>query len=283
MTVEEMTGLDLGYAPPFSPVWDPVLVAARAAAAKLRRRQSVAARARWAGVGQWRPLGLFLAVGLCKDDADCGNHRRRTPAVLGSHHADRHARGLCRDARPRQGRRVRLSRDQRDVVAVAERGAARVSPRPAATASCRSRPAARSTCPARRSRTWWSARCRWRSSRTTSRRATPSTSRCTRTTARRTSSTATCARSSRSRRSGWPRAWSRSSSRTCGTARRSSSRRTSRSPQELLDECAKARIVMELEIGVVGRRGGRRRQRDQREALHDAGRRAAHRRGARHR
>jgi NADPH-dependent 2,4-dienoyl-CoA reductase/sulfur reductase-like enzyme len=33
MTVEEMTGLDLGYAPPFSPVWDPVLVAARKAAA----------------------------------------------------------------------------------------------------------------------------------------------------------------------------------------------------------------------------------------------------------
>jgi Uncharacterized NAD(FAD)-dependent dehydrogenases len=35
MTVEEMAGLDLGYAPPFSPVWDPVLVAARAAATKL--------------------------------------------------------------------------------------------------------------------------------------------------------------------------------------------------------------------------------------------------------
>jgi NADPH-dependent 2,4-dienoyl-CoA reductase/sulfur reductase-like enzyme len=35
MTVEEMAGLDLGYAPPFSPVWDPVLVAARAAAAKV--------------------------------------------------------------------------------------------------------------------------------------------------------------------------------------------------------------------------------------------------------
>ena len=30
MTVEEMAGLDLGYAPPFSPVWDPVLTAARA-------------------------------------------------------------------------------------------------------------------------------------------------------------------------------------------------------------------------------------------------------------
>ena len=31
MTVEQMTSLDLGYAPPFSPVWDPVLVAARKA------------------------------------------------------------------------------------------------------------------------------------------------------------------------------------------------------------------------------------------------------------
>jgi len=32
MTVDEMINLDLGYAPPFSPVWDPVLVAARSAA-----------------------------------------------------------------------------------------------------------------------------------------------------------------------------------------------------------------------------------------------------------
>ncbi|MEV6629360.1 FAD-dependent oxidoreductase [Actinoplanes sp. NPDC051470] len=32
MTVEEMTALDLGYAPPFAPVWDPVLIAARKAA-----------------------------------------------------------------------------------------------------------------------------------------------------------------------------------------------------------------------------------------------------------
>ncbi|ODA72002.1 FAD-dependent oxidoreductase [Streptomyces sp. AVP053U2] len=36
MTVEQMTMLDLGYAPPFSPVWDPVLVAARKATAKIR-------------------------------------------------------------------------------------------------------------------------------------------------------------------------------------------------------------------------------------------------------
>ena len=31
MTVEEMTALDLGYAPPYAPVWDPVLIAARKA------------------------------------------------------------------------------------------------------------------------------------------------------------------------------------------------------------------------------------------------------------
>ncbi|MFF7971039.1 FAD-dependent oxidoreductase [Streptomyces sp. NPDC007905] len=36
LTVEQMTSLDLGYAPPFSPVWDPVLVAARKATAKVR-------------------------------------------------------------------------------------------------------------------------------------------------------------------------------------------------------------------------------------------------------
>ncbi|MFF2083840.1 FAD-dependent oxidoreductase [Nocardia sp. NPDC058176] len=37
MTVEQMTALDLGYAPPFSPVWDPILVAARAAAKAVAR------------------------------------------------------------------------------------------------------------------------------------------------------------------------------------------------------------------------------------------------------
>ncbi|SCG76302.1 NADPH-dependent 2,4-dienoyl-CoA reductase, sulfur reductase [Micromonospora siamensis] len=31
MTVDDMTGLDLGYAPPYAPVWDPVLIAARKA------------------------------------------------------------------------------------------------------------------------------------------------------------------------------------------------------------------------------------------------------------
>ncbi|WP_156725467.1 FAD-dependent oxidoreductase [Streptomyces apocyni] len=36
MTVEQVVSLDLGYAPPFSPVWDPVLVAARKAARAVR-------------------------------------------------------------------------------------------------------------------------------------------------------------------------------------------------------------------------------------------------------
>ncbi|MBO4209520.1 FAD-dependent oxidoreductase [Micromonospora echinofusca] len=36
MTVDDMTALDLGYAPPYAPVWDPVLIAARKAADALR-------------------------------------------------------------------------------------------------------------------------------------------------------------------------------------------------------------------------------------------------------
>ncbi|MCX5907855.1 MAG: flavoprotein oxidoreductase, partial [Deltaproteobacteria bacterium] len=32
LTVEEVLNLDLGYSPPFSPAWDPVLIAARQAA-----------------------------------------------------------------------------------------------------------------------------------------------------------------------------------------------------------------------------------------------------------
>ncbi|MFI9640821.1 FAD-dependent oxidoreductase [Micromonospora sp. NPDC051925] len=37
MTVDEMTALDLGYAPPYAPVWDPVLIAARKAVDALDR------------------------------------------------------------------------------------------------------------------------------------------------------------------------------------------------------------------------------------------------------
>ena len=35
LTADELVNVDLSYAPPFSPVWDPVLVAARVAAAAL--------------------------------------------------------------------------------------------------------------------------------------------------------------------------------------------------------------------------------------------------------
>src|SRR5712672_724321 len=37
MTVEDITSLDLAYAPPFAPVWDPILVAARQAAGAVRQ------------------------------------------------------------------------------------------------------------------------------------------------------------------------------------------------------------------------------------------------------
>ena len=41
MTVEEMTHLDLSYAPPFATVWDPVLVAARKAAAAVAEADEI--------------------------------------------------------------------------------------------------------------------------------------------------------------------------------------------------------------------------------------------------
>jgi NADPH-dependent 2,4-dienoyl-CoA reductase/sulfur reductase-like enzyme len=40
MTVEGMTSLDLSYAPPFAPVWDPILIAARKAAEALPKLRS---------------------------------------------------------------------------------------------------------------------------------------------------------------------------------------------------------------------------------------------------
>jgi NADPH-dependent 2,4-dienoyl-CoA reductase/sulfur reductase-like enzyme len=45
MTVEEIISVDLGYAPPFSPVWDPVLAAARVAAARVEGATSGRTRA----------------------------------------------------------------------------------------------------------------------------------------------------------------------------------------------------------------------------------------------
>jgi hypothetical protein len=37
MTVADLGGVDLAYAPPFSPVWDPVLLAAGRAAVAVQR------------------------------------------------------------------------------------------------------------------------------------------------------------------------------------------------------------------------------------------------------
>ena len=52
MTVEEMTTLDLSYAPPFSPVWDPVLIAARKATDAVHA-------AGWASVGGRREIWRY--------------------------------------------------------------------------------------------------------------------------------------------------------------------------------------------------------------------------------
>ena len=37
MTVQEIAELDLSYAPPFAPVWDPILIAANQAVKKIRQ------------------------------------------------------------------------------------------------------------------------------------------------------------------------------------------------------------------------------------------------------
>ena len=43
MTVEQLSGLDLCYAPPFSPVWDPVLQAANKARFALQKKAAAVA------------------------------------------------------------------------------------------------------------------------------------------------------------------------------------------------------------------------------------------------
>ena len=97
-------------------------------------------------------------------------------------------------------------------------------------------------------------RRRWRSPRSRTRwpRSTRSTSRCTPTTARRTSSTGSSARCSRSPRSGSPAARSRCSSRTCGTARPCRWSENLQIAEELLAEAAAAKVILEIEVGVVG-------------------------------
>ena len=94
-----------------------------------------------------------------------------------------------------------------------------VSPRQSPMASSSFPGAARSSPRARWSRAWSPAQSPSLSSPIRLRRATTSTSHCTLITAPRTSSRASWSRSSRSRRSAWPRVSSRCSSRICGMAR----------------------------------------------------------------
>ena len=103
-----------------------------------------------------------------------------------------------------------------------------------------------------RSRTWSPARSRSPSSRTSSPRSTRSTSRCTPTTAPRTSSTATSGRCSRSARSGSTAASSPLFQSHMWDGSATELHENLAIAAELLDLAVKAKIILEVEIGVVG-------------------------------
>ena len=69
MTVEELTALDLGYAPPYSPVWDPVLVAACQAAAAVGAAISTGPLERTCRTGT-EYLLLACSMISCRSQAD---------------------------------------------------------------------------------------------------------------------------------------------------------------------------------------------------------------------
>ena len=118
--------------------------------------------------------------------------------------------------------------------------------------------------PARRSTTSLTERSRWLSTPTQSRRTTRSTSPFTPTTARRSVSTTGCAHCWPSPMSARQQERRTTSSRTCGTAQQSSSKRTSLSPRNCLEKCHRNNTILEIEIGVVGG------EEDGVEAKHDA-------------
>ena len=73
MNAQEMVNLDLSYAPPFSPVWDPVLIAVRKLAERVERSvgDQVQPTGQSAGrnllvVGQ-RPTRTHLSIGMPPD------------------------------------------------------------------------------------------------------------------------------------------------------------------------------------------------------------------------
>ena len=208
-------------------------------------------RAEFTGATSGRPCPSLAAVSAALPAAGCAILAALSPTT-GVRDADRHARDLRRHARPRPRTGLRLPGDQLHVVGDDQRRAARVRRRRQRRhhpvlhrrRGVRLRHAREGHGHRRRGAGRVRARRR--------RRSTRSTSRCTPTTARRTSWTTTSGRSSRSRRSASTGARIRCSSRTCGTARPSSSRRTCRSPTSCWPRPSAAKIVLELEIGVVG-------------------------------
>ncbi len=106
--------------------------------------------------------------------------------------------------------------------------------------------------PAWASRTWSPARWRWPSSRTSSPTSTRSPSPCTPTTARRTSSTPTCGRCWRSPQSGSPRARNPLFQSHMWDGSAVPIDENLAIAQELLKQAAAAKIILEIEIGVVG-------------------------------
>ena len=196
--------------------------------------------------------------------------------------AHRHPRGLRRDARPGQGGQLRLPGHQRHVLADAERRAAGLRRGRSPTASSRSPPAARSTCPARPSRTWSTGSVAFAAYAARGRQELPGQHRAAHRPlpegqARRLRPAA----ARRLARAGRRAASTRCSSRTCGTARPCRWTRTSQIAQELLGQGRRGQDHPRDRGRRRRRRGGRRRGRDRREALHHRRGRAGHRRGAR--
>ena len=137
MTVEEMTALDLGYAPPFAPVWDPVLIAARKAHGRGARPRLAAVQtehagrsgtstscgrpARPGGLGaadQARLAGAAVDVHLAAVPVDPRRAAHRLRRVCGVDGVDPAARRRPRASAPRRSshsaaQRVRVDRPAR--------------------------------------------------------------------------------------------------------------------------------------------------------------------------
>ena len=192
---------------------------------------------------------LFNPIGGAWEDAGV---RHGAPQAGSSSDAHRHPRGLRRDARPREGRRLRLPGDQRHVVPDAQRGPARLR----RGGERRHRPGlhGRRGVPVRLDRQGHGPR-----------RAGPRGVRapCRQGVRRHHRAAHRPLPEEQARRLHAPADRAVAGARRCraraavpvahvGRLGRASSRRTSRSPRSCSSECAKARIIMEMEIGVVG-------------------------------